>query len=293
MPPGEQREVSEKLLSDSEIFCVAKAAAALGITQFKLTGGEPLLRPGIVRLAAAIRAFPDTTAVTITTNGVLLAGFAKELKEAGVDAVNVSLDTLDPSYFQWLTGHAALEQVTAGIETAQSAGLFVRLNAVWGRQSDGRELVRFAQQRGLILKFIEMMPVGYGKNFVSEEKTDLISFLQEHYGKAQRIDQLSFGAGPAAYYRFEKLRHPIGLIRAVSHPFCETCNRIRLTAEGKLKLCLSYRDGVDLREALERGAGERELIRMMEQAIYEKPKKHSFLEPEKITEQGAMISIGG
>ena len=315
MPPGEQREVSGKLLSDSEILRVAKAAAELGITRFKLTGGEPLMRPGIVRLAAAIRAFPDTEAVTVTTNGVLLAKLAKDLKKAGVDAVNVSLDTLDPSYFQWLTGHDALERVIEGIEAAQAAGLFVKLNAVQGRQADGRELICFAQRRGLIIRFIEMMPVGYGKKFVSEEKADLFSFLRQHYGKAERIDKsewtggaagsadslpafrfgdgLCFGAGPAEYYRFEKLRCPVGLIRAVTHQFCSTCNRIRLTGEGRLKLCLSYQDGVDLRPALERGVGDGELIEMMEQAIFMKPRRHCFMEPEKMTEQGAMISIGG
>lgn len=314
MPPWEKREAAGKLLSDDEIYRAAKAAAELGITHFKLTGGEPFMRPGIVQLAASIRALPNAKAVTITTNGVMLARYAKDLKEAGIDAVNVSLDTLETSYFQWLTGYDALEQVLAGIEAGLSAGLFIKLNAVQGREADGKALVDFAQQRGMIVRFIELMPVGYGKNFVPKEKADLFDFLQKHYGKAQAIekksetgsartsdalssihfeDNLRLGAGPAEYYRFEKLRCPVGLIRAVSRQFCDNCNRIRLTAEGKLKLCLSFEDGVDLRELLKCDSKDRELIQIMEQAIFSKPKGHCFLEPEKITERRSMITFGG
>jgi len=199
-----------------------------------------------------IKAVPGTASVGITTNGVRLASCARDLKAAGCDSVNVSLDTVDAAEFAALTGRDALEQVKQGICAAKEAGLLVKLNAVHRKELHAQELIEFAEQEKVPVRFIEVMPVGAGKSYVGPSNEALKTELEQWYG-ACTPDQEKEGNGPAAYVRYEKLSMPVGFISAIHGKFCGSCNRIRLTSRGFLKLCLCYENGVDLREVLQNG----------------------------------------
>lgn len=296
MPEGVQDVGMKNILTFEEIWEIVKVSVSLGITHIRITGGEPLVRKGCADLILGIRKIPGVETITMTTNGVLLGNYAKQLKEAGVDGVNISLDTLDPEEFCQITGKRELPAVLAGIRAAKDAGLPVKLNAVNRKELDPVPLVRYAQNENLPLRFIEMMPVGYGKQYVGRSNEELREMLEKTFGTAEKLvdsEELSrMGSGPAVYYRFSDLKVPVGFISAIHGKFCDTCNRVRLTAEGYLKLCLCYDQGVDLRHVIREG--EKENLRtVMEEAIFRKPAAHCFERPSEMTETHEMVKIGG
>ena len=296
MPEGVQDVGMKNILTVEEIWEIVRTGVSLGITHIRITGGEPLVRKGCVDLIRGIREIPGVETITMTTNGVLLGNYGKQLKEAGVDGVNISLDTLDPEEFYKITGKRELQEVLAGIRAAKTAGLPVKLNAVNRKELDPIPLVRYAQEENLPLRFIEMMPVGYGKKYVGRSNEELRETLEAVCGKAECMtnrEELSrMGSGPAVYYQFSDLKVPVGFISAIHGKFCDTCNRVRLTAEGYLKLCLCYDEGADLRRVLREG--EKENLRtIMEQTIFRKPAAHCFEHPAEMTETHEMIKIGG
>ena len=296
MPEGVQDVGMKNILTFEEIWEIVKVSVSLGITHIRITGGEPLVRKGCADLILGIRKIPGVETITMTTNGVLLGNYAKQLKEAGVDGVNISLDTLDPEEFCQITGKRELPAVLAGIRAAKDAGLPVKLYAVNRKELDPVPLVRYAQNENLPLRFIEMMPVGYGKQYVGRSNEELREMLEKTFGTAEKLvdsEELSrMGSGPAVYYRFSDLKVPVGFISAIHGKFCDTCNRVRLTAEGYLKLCLCYDQGVDLRHVLREG--EKENLRtVMEEAIFRKPAAHCFERPSEMTETHEMVKIGG
>lgn len=296
MPEGVQDVGMKNILTFEEIWEIVRTGVSLGITHIRITGGEPLVRKGCVDLIRGIREIPGVETITMTTNGVLLENYAKQLKEAGVDGVNISLDTLDPEEFYKITGKRELQEVLAGIRAAKTAGLPVKLNAVNRKELDPIPLVRYAQEENLPLRFIEMMPVGYGKKYVGRSNEELRETLEAVCGKAECMtnrEELSrMGSGPAVYYQFSDLKVPVGFISAIHGKFCDTCNRVRLTAEGYLKLCLCYDQGEDLRRVLREG--EKENLRtIMEQTIFRKPAAHCFEHPDEMTEIHEMVKIGG
>ena len=296
MPEGVQDVGMKNILTFEEIWEIVRTGVSLGITHIRITGGEPLVRKGCVDLIRGIREIPGVETITMTTNGVLLGNYAKQLKEVGVDSVNISLDTLDPEEFYKITGKRELQEVLAGIRAAKTAGLQVKLNAVNRKELDPLPLVRYAQKENLPLRFIEMMPVGYGKEYVGRSNEELRKTLVTVCGTPECItdrEELSrMGSGPAVYYRFSDLKVPVGFISAIHGKFCDTCNRIRLTAEGYLKLCLCYDKGADLRRALREGEKEK-LRTIMEETIFRKPAAHCFEHPEEMTETHEMVKIGG
>lgn len=296
MPEGVQDVGMKNILTFEEIWEIVRTGVSLGITHIRITGGEPLVRKGCVDLIRGIREIPGVETITMTTNGVLLGNYGKQLKEAGVDGVNISLDTLDPEEFYKITGKRELQEVLAGIRAAKTAGLQVKLNAVNRKELDPIPLVRYAQEENLPLRFIEMMPVGYGKKYVGRSNEELRETLEAVCGKAECMtnrEELSrMGSGPAVYYQFSDLKVPVGFISAIHGKFCDTCNRVRLTAEGYLKLCLCYDEGEDLRRVLREG--EKENLRtIMEQTIFRKPAAHCFEHPAEMTETHEMVKIGG
>lgn len=296
MPEGVQDVGMKNILTFEEIWEIVRTGVSLGITHIRITGGEPLVRKGCVDLIRGIREIPGVETITMTTNGVLLGNYGKQLKEAGVDGVNISLDTLDPEEFYKITGKRELQEVLAGIRAAKTAGLPVKLNAVNRKELDPIPLVRYAQEENLPLRFIEMMPVGYGKKYVGRSNEELRETLEAVCGKAECMtnrEELSrMGSGPAVYYQFSDLKVPVGFISAIHGKFCDTCNRVRLTAEGYLKLCLCYDEGEDLRRVLREG--EKENLRtIMEQTIFRKPAAHCFEHPAEMTERHEMVKIGG
>lgn len=296
MPEGVQDVGMKNILTFEEIWEIVRTGVSLGITHIRITGGEPLVRKGCVDLIRGIREIPGVETITMTTNGVLLGNYGKQLKEAGVDGVNISLDTLDPEEFYKITGKRELQEVLAGIRAVKTAGLPVKLNAVNRKELDPIPLVRYAQEENLPLRFIEMMPVGYGKKYMGRSNEELRETLEAVCGKAEcmtnREEFSRMGSGPAVYYQFSDLKVPVGFISAIHGKFCDTCNRVRLTAEGYLKLCLCYDEGEDLRRVLREG--EKENLRtIMEQTIFRKPAAHCFEHPAEMTETHEMVKIGG
>lgn len=288
------------ILSYEEILAVVRAAVALGINKLRLTGGEPLVRAGFVGLARMLARVEGVEDLSLTTNGILLARYARELRDAGLHRVNVSLDSLRSDRFQGITRLGRLEEVLAGIEAAREAGLNpVKINTVVVRGVNDDELLDFARKtmdEGWHVRFIEFMPFGEGagceradgkENFVSvaemRERLAVLGALEPSF--------TSTGNGPAKYFRFSGARGTLGFISPVSEHFCFGCNRLRLRADGRLRPCLLDDREIDLRGPLRRGASSAELRRLIEEAAACKPQGHRL--SEGIASQRRMAQIGG
>ena len=291
MPGDIETTDMANLLTYEEIVQVTEAAAALGIRHIRLTGGEPLVRRGCVDLVRKIKNVSRIETVGMTTNGVLLAEYAKSLKEAGLDSVNVSLDTLDKTEFQRLTGRDELKAVLAGIDAAKEVKIPVKINAVNYQHLDWKSILDYTNTMQVPVRFIEMMPIGYGAAYTGGPNEELFRQIEACYGSASETGK--HGAGPAVYYRFPGLNMDVGFISAMHHKFCSSCNRIRLTSEGYLKLCLCYEKGVDLRAVLRDPGREQTLQEVIRTAIFEKPAEHCFEQVSEMTEHKAMVRIGG
>lgn len=291
MPGDIETTDMANLLTYEEIAKVTETAASLGIRHIRLTGGEPLVRRGCVDLVKKIKNISGIDTVGMTTNGVLLAEHARALKEAGLDSVNVSLDTLDETEFQRLTGRDELKAVLAGIGAAQEVEIPVKINTVHYKNLDWRAVLAYADERQIPVRFIEMMPIGYGAAYTGKSNEELFRQIEDCYGSASEAGK--HGAGPAVYYHFPGLNIEVGFISAIHHKFCENCNRIRLTSEGYLKLCLCYEKGVDLRAVLRDPEKGQALQEVMKKAILEKPVEHCFEQISEMTEHKAMVRIGG
>lgn len=291
MPGDIETTDMANLLTYEEIAKVTETAASLGIRHIRLTGGEPLVRRGCVDLVKKIKNISGIDTVGMTTNGVLLAEHARALKEAGLDSVNVSLDTLDETEFQRLTGRDELKSVLAGIGAAQKVEIPVKINTVHYKNLNWRAVLAYADERQIPVRFIEMMPIGYGAAYTGKSNEELFRQIEDCYGSASEAGK--HGAGPAVYYHFPGLNIEVGFISAIHHKFCESCNRIRLTSEGYLKLCLCYEKGVDLRAVLRDPEKGQALQEVMKKAILEKPVEHCFEQISEMTEHKAMVRIGG
>jgi len=269
------------ILSYEEIHTVARAAAELGIDKLRVTGGEPLVRLGLPRLIEMLAGIEAINDIALTTNGVLLADHAEELKAAGLKRVNISLDTLKPDRFRRITrGESELRQVLEGIEAAKRAGLEpVKLNMVVMSGINDDELLDFAAKtidEDWHVRFIELMPVaGNGDNaprFVSA--TEMRKRL-EPLGELEPCLP-GVGNGPAKYFRFAKAKGTIGFITPVSEHFCFNCNRMRLTADGKLRPCLLSEYEIDLKQPLRDGISKAGLKKLFKKAVAEKPRQHGL-----------------
>jgi len=271
------------ILTYEEICTVARAAAELGMNKIRLTGGEPLIRSGLPRLIEMLAKIDGIDDISLTTNGTLLGRYAAELKQAGLRRVNVSLDTLKPDRFKLITRHGNnLGEVLEGIEVARSVGLNpVKLNMVVMAGINDDELLDFAAKtitEEWHVRFIELMPfVGEGTavpRFVSASEM------------RQRLEPMgeltpclpSMGNGPAKYFRFPKAKGAIGFITPVSEHFCFQCNRMRLTADGRLRPCLLSDYEVDLKQPLRSGISSSGLKELFKQAVAGKPQRHQLAE---------------
>lgn len=296
MPDGVQCVPMRDILTYEEITEIASAAARLGITDIRVTGGEPLVRRGAPALVGMLKAVPGIRHVFMTTNGVLLAEHLPALLDAGLDGVNISLDTLRADTYQAITGSDALPAAKEGIRAALAAGLPVRLNAVLQKginEDEWQALAGLARENPLDVRFIEMMPIGAGKNFTGCYNDALLARMKEVWPDINK-DAAGHGCGPARYYHIPGWQGSIGLISAMHGRFCDRCNRIRLTAQGILKPCLSYAGTADLRPVLRSGRPhEQELEKAIRDAIYEKPRQHCFGETEDGMESENMNRIGG
>lgn len=284
----------EEILSYEEIETVCQCAAKLGISKIKVTGGEPLVRKGAPELIGRLKNIPGICQVTMTTNGVLLTNYLDELVKNGLDGVNISLDTLDETQYQKITGKAVLPQVLEGIEAAADSGLRTKINVVLQKstlEGEWRKLIQLAKHRDVDVRFIELMPIGAGAGMSGESNEALMEKVRVQYPNLCR-DGRVHGNGPAVYYHIPGFMGCIGLISAVHGRFCSGCNRIRMSAQGEIKPCLCYEDVIPLKPVLRSGKLE-DVQEALAKAIREKPGEHCFGVDEKRTEHKPMVSIGG
>ena len=267
------------ILTFDEIRRICGIGAELGISRIKLTGGEPLVRRGLPGLLGMLKKIPGIEQVTLTTNGILLKDNINELVSNGLDAVNISIDTLDPEYYHKITRRGGIEEVLSGLDAALSyPALKVKVNCVPLKgmpEETYVQLASLAKDRDVDVRFIEMMPIGLGKEYCGVSGQEIYNILKERFGEAERCNG-KFGNGPAVYVQFSGFQGKIGFIDAVTHKFCSTCNRVRLTSEGRLKLCLQYETGIDMRKLLRSGADDEVIRQEMRRVIYEKPARHHF-----------------
>ncbi len=284
----------QEILSLEEITEICRQASQIGIKKIKVTGGEPLIRKGCVDLIRMLKEIPGIEQVTLTTNGVLLAQYAEQLNNAGLDAINVSLDTLDPEKYLKITQSDALADVLDGISAIEKYDFPLKINSVLQRgvnDSDWQELIGLAKDRRIDVRFIEMMPIGHGKQFDPISNAEILQKLREHYGAVEEVEKVR-GNGPATYCHIPAFTGNIGFISAIHGKFCSACNRIRLTSTGQIKPCLCYEDHISLKEAVRSGRTD-EIQKLLLSAIDRKPDGHRFDESEMITEKHEMAQIGG
>lgn len=296
MPDGIERIPMSDLLTYEEIAFVCRQAADLGIGSFRITGGEPLVRKGCVRLVSMLKETPGVRRVTMTTNGVLLGEHLNGLLDAGLDAVNISLDTLDRGQYKAITGMDELDRVLASIRRA-AGKLPVRINCVICREINDDapgELVTLARDLPVDVRFIELMPIGAAKGLETVPNTSVLARIEEQYGKTTESPG-GDGDGPAVYRRADGFTGRIGFISAMHGKFCAACNRLRLTSVGELKPCLCYADTVPLRGILRDGAADKEerIREKIREAVRLKPQAHCFERRENVTEEKEMVRIGG
>ncbi len=283
-----------EILRYEEILRLVRVFAAIGVKKIKITGGEPLVRKGVSGLISEIKAIDGIEQVTLTTNGVALKEQLPDLLSAGIDGINLSLDTLDRARFAEITRRDALPRVLEGLETAWNVpGLNLKLNCVAqaGRASDWAALAGLAKEHNIAVRFIEPMPIGLGGDMETCTETDIRAVLETAYGTLEPFDAV-LGNGPSKYFTLPDFQGKIGFISAVSHQFCDQCNRVRLTATGYLKTCLQYDVGADLRPLL--AGSDEELQAAIKAAIQNKPKAHRFSEKTVENREAHIMSqIGG
>jgi cyclic pyranopterin phosphate synthase len=292
----------QEILTDAEILrLIGIGTSMLGIRTVRLTGGEPLLRKNLEQLVAGIAALPDRPRIALTTNAIGLARRARALAEAGLDRINISLDTLDPDTFQRLSRRRRLDDVLAGVAAARDAGLQpVKINTVLMRGINDHEalsLVRWAMAEGVQLRFIEQMPLDaqHGWNRTTMITADEIRarLSAELVLEEDPDDAAARGSAPAELFRIAGTEHRVGIIAAVSKPFCGACDRVRLTADGQLRNCLFARTEQDLRRPLRSGATDDQIADQWVQAVATKLPGHGIDDPSFLQPDRPMSAIGG
>lgn len=286
----------EEVLSFEEILHFCQLAVQKGINRFKITGGEPLCRLGATDFIKSLKNIPGVEQVTLTTNGAYLLRDAQKLVEAGLDAVTISLDTLDPEHYTRLTRTAMpLDKVLEGIEIINKLGMPVKINTVpmqGYNDEDLLDLTDYAIKNHYHIRFIELMPVGIAHKYDAPSPENIRERIEKKYGELKPIRK-KMGNGPAEYFSLADGTGAIGFISALSHKFCSTCNRIRLTSTGFLKTCLYHNVGLDLGPLLKARARDDEILQLLQKAIYEKPRAHNFETNTDTGSDGFMSSVGG
>ena len=298
MPEEMRFRPRAELLSDGEILAIVQAAAELGVSKIRLTGGEPTIRPGMVELVRAIASTPGIGQVAMTTNGLLLAELAEPLARAGLRGLNISIDTLDAVKFRRITRWGDLRRVWDGIAAAEAAQIRpLKLNAVVTRGFNEDEVVSLARlsiDHPWHIRFIELMPLGSVADFQQEavvSSAETRRLIEAEMGPLHPLAGYD-GSDPARPYRLAGAAGQLGFISSVTEPFCAGCNRFRLTADGKLRLCLLRDREVDLLAPLRSGCTGDELREIMRVAVWHKPWGHGLPQGE-VPQLRLMSQIGG
>jgi GTP 3',8-cyclase len=300
MPPeGLDWLPSPTLLTDDEVVRLVRIAVDLGVTEVRFTGGEPLLRKGLVSIVERVAALPGAPRTSLTTNGIGLARLAKPLRDAGLDRVNVSLDTLDPQRFAELTHRDRHADVVAGLAAAAAAGLTpVKVNALLMRGVNDDEapaLLRWCLDRGYEMRFIEQMPLDAQHGWDRSEMVtagEILAMLKAEFELDEEPDEHR-GSAPAETWLVDGGPGRVGVIASVTRPFCGACDRVRLTADGAVRNCLFARSETDLRTSMRAGADDAELAELFRASLWAKRAGHgiddaTFLQPAR-----PMSAIGG
>jgi len=297
MPEHMQFRPRHELMSDEEIIFLVNVAASLGVDKIRLTGGEPTIRPGVVELVRQIASISGIRDVAMTTNALLLNELAQPLAEAGLDRVNISIDTIDPERFRRITRWGDIEDVWRGIEAAERAGLSpVKLNCVVTRGFNEEDVIDLA---GLTIdeewevRFIEMMPFGEVSDFQLSHVVSFREIREKVESVFGALEEASYDfVDPSRPFRIPGAKGTLGFISSVTEPFCQGCGRVRLTADGKLRLCLLRDDEVDLLSPLRAGADFDKIRALMKEGAFHNPSGHG-LATGVFAEDRSMYQIGG
>ena len=288
----------DDILSYEELLRIACIAVKKGITKIRITGGEPLARKGVVQFVSALSGIQGIQDLSMTTNGILLAPAAQPLRSAGLTRLNISLDSLNPDKYTMITRGGDINQIIAGIKSAQEAGFSpIKINVVVIRGINDDEITSFAKlsmEKNLQVRFIEYMPVGMENGWEKERfvSSDEIRQRIKTIGPLLELPSDN-GSGPAQMYTIEGAQGRLGFISALSDHFCATCNRLRLTPDGKLRTCLFSDAEVDLKTKLRQGCSDDALADIINEAILSKPRKHHATEQVFKKCIRGMSAIGG
>ena len=289
-----------QILTLEEILRIAEIFSRLGIKKIRITGGEPLLRKNSPELIKSIKNIRGIEQVTLTTNGVLLKSFYKELIAAGLDGINLSLDTFDEKIFTDLTRRKFLSAVLESFRTLLNENFPVKINCVPLRGVNDGEILKLAalaKNNFVKVRFIELMPIGcaYESGLRGIPIVEIFSLLESNFGELVAVREKNSLQGPAQYFSIKSFKGQIGFIDAMEHKFCGSCNRIRLTAEGFLKTCLSFDAGLDVRNLLRAGVDDKELTKKIRETIYRKPHEGQFVmsNAQGVINWRQMYQIGG
>lgn len=295
---GVAGSAAEELLSDEEIARLVRVAVNMGIDKIRITGGEPLVRPGIVNLIGTVAAVPGLKDISLSTNGMLLSKMAEDLRRAGLARVNISLDTLRPERFTEIARRRGLEDVVPGIRTALDVGFSpVKINVVVmnGVNSDEiPDFVALTRRLPVHVRFIELMPIGETGFFNSRRWLPLRE-IQARCGPLEPLSPAAqpIGFGPAIYFKSPAALGSVGFISAMSCNFCSRCNRLRLTAKGRLLPCLASEIGLDLGSAFRAGADDADIAALIRQVVAVKPERHQMESDGSKVRESFMCSLGG
>jgi cyclic pyranopterin phosphate synthase len=288
-----------QILSLEEIYQIAQAFTELGVNKIRLTGGEPLVRSDVMSLVKKLGALPGLEELLLTTNGAQLEKYSLALKEAGMNRINISIDSLDPERFKRISRVGKLERVLSGIEAARKVGFDrIRLNTVIMRGYNEDEVIpltRYALDRDIDIAFIEEMPLGEASDHSREETTCSNDWVRKQVEQEfQLVNSETKTAGPSRYVQVVGKKSRIGFISPVSHNFCEDCNRVRVTVEGRLLLCLGNEHAVDLREILrDNSLTQDDLKEAIIKSMDLKPERHYFYDNEHAQPVRLMNMTGG
>ena len=298
MPDGVEKLEREAVLTYEEFLRLAALFARCGIDTVRVTGGEPLVRKNVAQLVAGLKETPGIRRVTLTTNAVLLAEQLPALLDAGLDSVNISLDTLRPEVFRQITARDDFAAVQVGLQAALQSGLPVKLNCVpqaGVNEGELEQLAALAKDNAMQVRFIEMMPIGYGAAMPCISGPELRARFAQRWPELAPLSaaqEHALGDGPAVYYTVPGWQGSIGFIAAVHGKFCASCNRVRLTSQGFLRPCLASETGCDLRDLLRSGADDAQLLAAIRETIWAKPREHHFNDSSMPATRG-MYRIGG
>ena len=298
MPDGVEKLEREAVLTYEEFLRLAALFARCGIDTVRVTGGEPLVRKNVAQLVAGLKETPGIRRVTLTTNAVLLAEQLPALLDAGLDSVNISLDTLRPEVFRQITARDDFAAVQAGLQAALESDLPVKLNCVpqaGVNEGELEALAALAKDNAMQVRFIEMMPIGYGAAMPCISGPELRARFAQRWPELAPLSaaqEHALGDGPAVYYTVPGWQGSIGFIAAVHGKFCASCNRVRLTSQGFLRPCLASETGCDLRALLRSGADDAQLLAAIRETIWAKPREHHFNDSSMPATRG-MYRIGG